>query len=173
MEGNSEFDDFFSDLGAPADYGADPSCAGIKRVPPRLGMLEGLSEEAFDRVARAAKLTHWDTEVEIFRQGDPADRFFIVVDGEVEIERDNERIAMLSAGSFFGESALLVGGYRSATVRTICKTSLWSIGFDAFDGAVSQHFLADDERAAETARRIAQTPHRAFEGVPRHKEVDL
>jgi putative ABC transport system ATP-binding protein len=57
----------------------------------------------------------------IVRQGDPADHFYIILKGEVEIlleQNDAETpIARLISGEFFGEAGLLQGGRRTATVR--------------------------------------------------------
>jgi ABC-type lipoprotein export system ATPase subunit len=57
----------------------------------------------------------------IVRQGDPADHFYIILKGEVDVllEQDGREtlIARLISGEFFGEAGLLQGGRRTATVR--------------------------------------------------------
>jgi CRP-like cAMP-binding protein len=163
-------DDFFQFDGAAAPSSADdvtlPGDEGRRPVPPRLGLLANLGVAEFDQVARAAKLAFVPAETVVFRQGDNADRFFILVDGGVEIVRDDEQIATLGPGSFFGESALLVQGQRSATVQTVVDSSLWSVSYDAFTNAVSRHLLADDDAAAEAHRRIAETPEGGFGTSP-------
>ena len=57
----------------------------------------------------------------IVRQGEPADRFYILLKGQVDVvlERDGGEvvIAQLVNGQFFGEAGLLQGGRRTATVR--------------------------------------------------------
>lgn len=157
---DADFDDFFG----PGD--ADPVASEPqpqpRMLPPRLGMLADLSDQEFDHVARAAKLTHVEPGTVVFRQGDDADRFFILVDGGVEVDRDGELLATLGPGAFFGESALLVKGRRSASVTAVAQCSLWSVSYDAFEAAVSHHLLADAERGAEAERRIAETPEHAF-----------
>jgi CRP-like cAMP-binding protein len=126
-------------------------------------MLAELSDDEFDQVARSAKLAMVEPDTIVFRQGDDADRFFILVDGGVEVERDGEVLATLGPGAFFGESALLVRGVRSATVTTVSESSLWSVSYEAFDAAMSHHLLADEVHGAEAERRIAETPRGAFE----------
>lgn len=161
---DDDYDDYFGSTGH-GEAGTDraPGAGQPQRLlPPRLGMLADLSDEEFDAVARSAKLTHVAAESMIFRHGDAADRFFIVVDGLVDVERDDEVLATLGPGAFFGESALLVQGRRSASVIAIADTSLWSISYDAFDAAMAHHLLAGDT-GSEAARRIAQTPRGAFD----------
>jgi len=131
-------------------------------VPPRLGLLAKVTTEEFDAIARAAQLKHLDCGVVVFEQGDEADRFFILVDGYVAVERDDEVLATLGPGSFFGESALLVEGRRSATIRTLAASSIWSVDYATFGSVVSSHLLADDGARREVEERIEGTPPESF-----------
>jgi ATP-binding cassette subfamily B protein len=60
----------------------------------------------------------------IIHEGDPGDKFYIVVRGKVEVLKrnsagNNDRIAVLSDGDFFGEMALLRNIPRTATIYTL------------------------------------------------------
>ena len=162
MQLDDHIDDDFFQFGGDDDAEVVPPSRQERLLPPRLGMLAELSDEEFDEVARAAKLSFQTQGTVVFEQGDEADRFFILVDGTVEVERDGELLATLGPGAFFGESALLVKGRRSATITTMSDCSLWSISYAAFDAALQHHLLADEERRAEAERRIAETPAGAF-----------
>jgi CRP-like cAMP-binding protein len=160
------FDDIDDDFFQAGDATAASEGAGTaqpRRMPPRLGLLADLTDEEFDLVARAAKLSFQPEGATVFEQGAEADRFFILVDGAVAVVRDGETLATLGPGAFFGESALLVRGRRSATVTTLADCSLWSVSYAAFDGAVSRHLLADDDSRVEAERRIAETPAGKFD----------
>jgi CRP-like cAMP-binding protein len=58
----------------------------------------------------------------IIRQGEPADRFYVILDGAVEVSRSEapgepaRRIRSLGPDDAFGELGLLTGAARSATV---------------------------------------------------------
>ncbi len=59
----------------------------------------------------------------IFENGDPADRMFIVAEGEVEISIGGQVVDVLGAETIFGEMALVTKDPRSGTARarTDCK----------------------------------------------------
>ena len=67
----------------------------------------------------------------IFNQGDPGIGLYLIREGEVEIERENEHyekknLATFSKGDFFGELALVDGEKRSASAiaKTACKIAV-------------------------------------------------
>lgn len=157
------FDDFFQQEDEQDDESRAPFVAAPRMVPPRLGMLAQLDDDEFDMVARAARLNHVDSGTVVVRQGDEADRFFMLIDGAVEVSRDGAPLATLGPGAFFGESALLVRGRRSATVTALADSSIWSVSYEAFDQAMSRHLLADDEARREAERRITETPVGGFD----------
>jgi NADH dehydrogenase len=81
-------------------------------LPPELVQL---------RLASSVGVTqeHFEPGQEIFHQGDVGDRVYIILSGQVEIIRDDRRLATLTRGEFFGETALLLQAQRNATVRCI------------------------------------------------------
>lgn len=73
-----------------------------------------MTDNLLDRFAR-----DYDAGAVLFREGDAGDFMYVVQSGEVEIRRvvgDHERVlAVLPAGEFFGEMALINQRPRSAT----------------------------------------------------------
>lgn len=57
----------------------------------------------------------------LFHKGDPADRFYVIRQGEVGLFEPStqKQIATLSTGTSFGEQAILVGGVRSVSARAL------------------------------------------------------
>lgn len=54
----------------------------------------------------------------ILHQGMNGMELFIILDGNVEVTRGDQVVAVLGPGEFFGEVAALDGGPHTATVRT-------------------------------------------------------
>jgi len=96
----------------------------------------------------------------LFRQGDTAQEMFIVVSGQVRIERDGAVLANSGPGDFFGEIALVAGGPRTATATCVTSCRLLVLGrrdfhslMDEFPGLKMRvlETLAKRVRALDTA----------------------
>jgi CRP-like cAMP-binding protein len=78
----------------------------------------------------------------IVRQGAPADKFFIIIDGEVEVIREDDgearTLATLKPGQFFGEIAILRNTPRMATVKAVTPTTLFAMERNDFQGLLAQ-----------------------------------
>ena len=53
------------------------------------------------------------------RQGDPGDELYLLLDGIVSVEVDDEPLAELGPGSIVGERSVLEGGLRTSTLRAV------------------------------------------------------
>lgn len=79
----------------------------------------------------------------VFRQGQPGNLMYIVLEGQVEISQESGNIRLIQArygrGNFFGEMAIISGHHRSATARTTTPTVLLPITGDVFLSKVRSH----------------------------------
>ena len=77
-----------------------------------------------DRLGRG----HYETGQTIFRQGELARNFYIIVSGQVEVYHEattgETPVATLGPGEYFGEMALLRGGRHTASVRASTAVDL-------------------------------------------------
>ena len=68
----------------------------------------------------------------IVREGDPADRFYIIESGQVEAAQstaeEDVHVRTMGAGEYFGEVGLLATKTRTATVRTVSEVRVLSLG---------------------------------------------
>jgi uncharacterized protein YhbP (UPF0306 family) len=101
-----------------------------------------LPEQEVETVRADMQTMQFDSGDVIVRQGAPADKFFIIVDGEVEVTREDDgqqrTLATLKQGQFFGEMAILRDAPRMATVRAVAPTTVFAMERDAFRGLVGQ-----------------------------------
>jgi uncharacterized protein YhbP (UPF0306 family) len=78
----------------------------------------------------------------IVREGGPSDKYFIVIEGEVEVVRDADGQAevmdTLGPGQFFGEVTIVRDMPRTATVRATKPTTLMSLDRDTFRTLVAR-----------------------------------
>ncbi len=73
----------------------------------------------------------------VIKQGDRGREFYLIKSGSVEVlktddEGERRKVATLSAGSYFGEIALLKNVPRTATVQTATETELYVISTEDF-----------------------------------------
>ena len=70
------------------------------------------------------------------RQGGPADKFYIVVDGELELVREEDsgeqQVGTFGSGHFFGEVSIMRDSPRSATLRATKPSTLLAMERDTF-----------------------------------------
>ncbi len=103
-----------------------------------LALFDGCTSDQLAKIAAQSRETSFDAGTVVTREGESGDLFYVIVQGGATVSRGGERLAVLGPGSFFGETALLTGGPRTATVTA--DTRLIAAGLDkqAFDGLVNE-----------------------------------
>lgn len=105
----------------------------LRSVP----LFESLSNDELVRIADALEPCEFTQGTPIVQQNVEGDKFFIVIEGEVEITIANDGITKhmgtLKRGDYFGEIAMLTKAPRHATVTAISeKVQCISLEADAF-----------------------------------------
>jgi CRP-like cAMP-binding protein len=133
---------------------SDSKIEALRRVPlfTRCGRkeLEFLAGQADEVEVEAGR--------KLIEQGRPGDTFFVLLEGEAEVEVDGRPRPPLRAGDFFGEISMLDRGPASATVVTRTPAKLMVMGHLQFRDAIraSDPLLAAVlAAAAERLRRDA------------------
>jgi len=72
----------------------------------------------------------------VIQEGEAGHELYLISDGEVRVERAGNEVARLGAGDFFGESALLSGQPRNATVVATNPLETYVLGEDDFRAAI-------------------------------------
>jgi len=125
--------------------------------------LSNLDKQQLVQVASKLDPITYGPGAVIFNQGDPADKFYIIIKGQVEIviphpTTGQEVIgATLSSGQFFGEMGLLQGGTRTATVRVSPNAGavLMALDRDTFTKLMADSEMTHDAIAKLMRQRVA------------------
>ncbi|MFL5918110.1 MAG: MFS transporter [Gaiellaceae bacterium] len=96
-----------------------------------------LQEATLEQLATALQDVERDAGVEIVRQGESGDQFFLVADGTLDVYVDGEQVGALGAGDSFGEIALLRDVPRTATVKSRTPVRLYALARGSFLAAVT------------------------------------
>jgi MFS family permease len=130
----------------------------VVALPPTLtGLLAGveifapLPPVTLEQLATKLAEVRMPAGATVIRAGDPGDRFYVVGEGEVEIEGK-----VFGPGSSFGEIALLRDVPRTATVVARTDVVLYALERDDFLSAVTGHEPSSAAAGAVIARRLGE-----------------
>ena len=133
---------------------ATPSTAVVDRLVAD-PVFAGLPAPVIERLALSAAACTATPAVPIVRQGDHGDRYYLVVDGELDVICDGQRRAVLGPGDSFGEIALLRDVPRTATVTPRTTVHLLALERDDFLAAVTGHPRSLGEATDVVHRHLA------------------
>jgi hypothetical protein len=89
-----------------------------------LSLFEDLTARQLMDLAQAVKETVFEPDTVVVQQGEYDDCLYLVVEGVVQIKREETMLAELGPGDFFGEIALFEGVARSADAVTRSRARL-------------------------------------------------
>ncbi|MDQ6765971.1 MAG: cyclic nucleotide-binding domain-containing protein [Verrucomicrobiota bacterium] len=104
-------------------------------------LFDGIRPDLLREVAREVQIRELTEGEVIFREGDPGDSLYLIGEGSVQISKlgrggNQETLAFIKSGNFFGEMALLDGEPRSAMATAAENTILGTVTEQTF-----QHIL--------------------------------
>lgn len=99
-------------------------------------LLAGAEARTLDEIVRRMRTVHVEAGDVVVRQGDAADRLYLVVRGRLRVLRHDEHgthtLRELGSGAALGELALLTGEARSATVEAVRDSMLLELDGETF-----------------------------------------
>ena len=112
---------------------AEITAERLKMIP----ILEGLDDELLKDISRLFVTERYPPGRVVVHEGDPGDKFYIIVRGRVEVTKSEagsygQVVNVLEDGDHFGEIALLKSIPRIATVATIISTVFLTLQRDLF-----------------------------------------
>ena len=117
-------------------------------------MLQPLPLPAIEHLARGLEPVHMPAGHAVFRQGDPADRFYVIETGAADVIGDGRLVATLGPGEGFGEIGLLRRVPRTATVRAATALELQALKCNRFLPVVTGFPPSAREAGAEVDQML-------------------
>lgn len=111
-----------------------PELEFIERAISKHFLLFKLTKQERRELAYAMEAYSTPAGEYVFRQGTTATMFFIIFEGEVQIEINGAPSRSLHKGDFFGELAIIYSSPRSASVRATERCVFWCLSQHIFLG---------------------------------------
>lgn len=104
----------------------------------RIHLFAGLANEGLERIAAIASEESFRVGETVFKEGDPGDKLFMILEGKVRISKNvsgmgEEALAVLGPGEAFGELSLIDEFARSADAKVHEKCRLLVITKEGFE----------------------------------------
>ncbi len=106
----------------------------ILKTSSVLGRLE---ETALEKLCKSSTLVQLEENELLFKEGDPAEKMYIVLEGQLEVYTQNKLIAIRDPYSIIGEMGLINSQPRSANIKAICPSFLLEISKENFSDFVA------------------------------------
>ncbi len=132
-------------------FAADAKVDALRKAP----LFEGLSRKELEELARLADDLEVSEGKVLTKQGETGREFFVLMDGEVEVERDGKSLGRRGAGDFIGEISLLEDIPRTATVTAVTSVRLFVLTAQSFRSVVEALPEVENKVLRTLARRLA------------------
>ena len=111
---------------------ADPRIQALTRIP----LFAHATKKELEFIAREMDEVDVPAGRALTRQGKPGDTFYVIREGEAEVEIDGKPRRVLRTGDFFGEISMIDRGLATATVTTRSKARMFVMSHAQFRDAV-------------------------------------
>jgi CRP-like cAMP-binding protein len=123
---------------------AEPRAVGLaaQRALAATPLFAGLPKEALEALVEHLTIIPLDEGSTLFREGDPGDALYVIVEGEVAVQAEGPprvEMARLGPGAFIGEVALMTDQPRSATVTATMTSELLRIDRHTLSSVLANH----------------------------------
>jgi CRP/FNR family cyclic AMP-dependent transcriptional regulator len=102
---------------------AKASADVLKRVP----IFAGLDKRELEQIAATLRERRFSAGDTVTEEGAGGAGFFIVEEGQAEVQVEGKPRGTIRAGDYFGEIALLTGSDRTATIKATSNMVCWGM----------------------------------------------
>ncbi|MBA2341350.1 MAG: DUF1003 domain-containing protein [Pyrinomonadaceae bacterium] len=141
-------------------------------------LFKSLAPEEIASLAGLLKETTFQDGETIFHENEPGDAMYIVRRGRVRIwtrdaDTNEVTLALLEAGAFFGELAVLDGGERSATATCTIESELYRLSQKDFHSFMLAHPAVAVDMIRHIGLRLRQTNQIVSERITRNVNDEM
>ena len=129
-------------------------CCALQQIP----MFHSVDPANLKLFAISSKRMTYAAGETIFRQGDPSDALYIILEGSVDVIREmpmaRVRLAQIAEGNVFGETGVLCNRERTTTIEAAGPVTLLRIDRNTFNEVAGEIPQLSFAIAKELARRL-------------------
>ena len=109
----------------------------------RAPLFKAMGREITGAIVQNRTARHYERGERVFQQGDPADSFFLLIEGWVKLYREREDgaqvvVAIFTAGDTFAEAAMFLGARFPASAEAVSPARILRIDGGALRRAIVQ-----------------------------------
>ena len=131
----------------------------LRAVP----LFSGLAKRELDLIVRQADHLRYPARYRVVREGTPGEEVWMVIEGELAVNRGGVEVATLGPGDYFGELAVLDPAPRDASVVATTPVELMVIGRRRFWTAVEGSPSLMRKLMVGLARRLHEADRREID----------
>ncbi len=120
----------------------------------RLNRLEALSDKDLAAVIAAGRHVHLPADWALIAEKTPADKAYLIVDGEVSIRKGGAEVARLGPGDVIGEVSIVEHKLRTASVVSLTPLEVIHFTREAVESLLEQVPAFGDAIRATAAERL-------------------
>jgi len=143
----------------------------------RCTLFAALSDWELQSIARLTRLVEVKRDEVVFKTGDAAAAFYIVISGKFEVFAGEglrrQVLVYLKQGSYFGEMSLIADQPHSATVAARSDSLVLEISKDNFKKIVENNAAVSLEISRVLSRRLKEENERSLGGGRRLLKTDI
>jgi sigma-B regulation protein RsbU (phosphoserine phosphatase) len=149
-----------------------------KQLLHKIPLFKDLPDEEIDLLADTLQVVELPPNTILFREGDPGDRFYIVIYGQLETikalgTKEEWILGLRGPGEFIGELSLINrSGLRTASVRSVNEVTLWEMTHASFDALLLRQPRMAFEIVRVLSSRLLEAENASIEDL-RQKNIQL
>lgn len=129
-----------------------------KELLKTIDVLSFFHESTLERLAQESKEIVLKSDAVVFKEGDPGNAMYIVLDGEILIHHGEKTLTSMLPGTFFGEMSLIESCPRTAGARALIPSLLLEISdtqFQEYFATQPQALMAIMKTLSARSRKIS------------------